>query len=134
MASGSGCGRGAGAPSSSDGDGRGEAASPRRGRPFALLRRRSDLLRVLRMGRRCESAGLVVVEAPGVPGPPRITLIAGKDVGTAVDRNRVKRRLREALYRVGLTLGTDYVVIATEEVKEADFDELVRWLRDAVEG
>jgi len=49
-----------------------------------------------------------------------------------VQRNRAKRRLREALARVPIRVGSDYVVIATPVVTEAPFAELVAWLTRAV--
>jgi ribonuclease P protein component len=49
-----------------------------------------------------------------------------------VVRNRAKRRLREALARVPLRVGRDYVVIATSVVAEVPFEDLVGWLTRAV--
>lgn len=48
-------------------------------------------------------------------------------------RNRAKRRLREALARVPLEDGMDYVVIASPQVNEAGFDQLCGWLLAALE-
>jgi ribonuclease P protein component len=76
----------------------------------------------------------VLVSAPGVPGPPRVGLVVSRSVGTAVVRNRVKRRLRHALSGKGLEPGVDYVIIANRQVEEADFSELESWLSRALEG
>jgi ribonuclease P protein component len=54
-------------------------------------------------------------------------------VGGAVQRNRAKRRLREALDRVELRAGHEYVVIASEAVLTAPFGQVVGWLRRAIE-
>jgi ribonuclease P protein component len=62
-----------------------------------------------------------------------VGIVAGKDVGSAVERNRAKRRLREAVARVPVRSGHDYVVIATRAVLEARFEELVAWVSEAVE-
>jgi ribonuclease P protein component len=60
-------------------------------------------------------------------------VVAGKKkIGGAVQRNRVKRRLREALVGIALRDGHDYVVIASATVLTASFEEVVRWLRGAV--
>ncbi len=50
----------------------------------------------------------------GGDDPARLGLSVGKRVGGAVERNRVKRVLREEFARIsaGLAAGTDYVVIA----------------------
>lgn len=69
----------------------------------------------------------------GNPGPPRVGVVAGKKkIGGAVQRNRAKRRLREALVGVPLREGHDYVVIASSTVLTASFGEVVQWLRTAV--
>jgi ribonuclease P protein component len=60
-------------------------------------------------------------------------VIAGKQVGGAVERNRARRRLREAVARVRLRSGSDYVLIADRSVNEAGFPGLVGWVREAVE-
>jgi ribonuclease P protein component len=60
-------------------------------------------------------------------------VVAGaKKVGGAVQRNRAKRRLREALAAVRLRDGHDYVVIASPAVLTAPFEEVELWLRKAV--
>ncbi len=53
-------------------------------------------------------------------------------MGSAVRRNRAKRRLREALARVPLRANRDYVVIASAAVTEGPFEDLVGWLDRAV--
>lgn len=86
-----------------------------------------------RIGARHRAGGLVVIEAPGVPGPPRVAVTAGRDVGGAVQRNRAKRRLREAAAIAPIRHGRDYVLIATPAVLDAPFEELAGWVRSAVE-
>lgn len=72
--------------------------------------------------------------ASGSPGPPRVGVVAGKKrLGGAVQRNRAKRRLREALVGVPLRDGHDYVVIASSTVLTAPFGEVAGWLRAAVD-
>lgn len=63
----------------------------------------------------------------------RYGLVAGRKIGGAVERNRVKRRLRHAIHEAGLRAGNDYVVLASREVLEAPYDALVRWIRQADE-
>lgn len=72
---------------------------------------------------------MTIFSAPGIPGPPRVAVVAGRWIGTAVRRNRCKRRLREAVARVPLGEGRDYVVIAGEAVHDAAFETLVAWVR-----
>ena len=49
-----------------------------------------------------------------------------------MQRNRAKRRLREALAQVPIREGRDYVVIATSSVAEVPFGDLLDWLTRAV--
>lgn len=73
-----------------------------------------------------------MVSSPGQTGPPRLGLVVSKNCGTAVRRNRIKRRLRAAADTTELQPGTDYVIIATPEVADAPFDRLTGWLERAV--
>jgi len=61
-----------------------------------------------------------------------VAFVAGRSVGNAVRRNRVKRRLREAIRRVSVPAGFDYVVVATATAVDAPFDEMVTWARIAL--
>lgn len=74
----------------------------------------------------------MIVQAPGPAGPPRVGFVVGRKVGGAVQRNRAKRRLREAVRKVPLKDGTDYVVVASEAVVHTPFDRLIWWLSDAI--
>jgi len=88
---------------------------------------------VRRTGSRRRVGGIVLIDAPGGPGLPRVAVTAGKQVGGAVDRNRAKRRLREAVSQAPIRHGRDYVLIATRVVVEAPFEELAAWVRSAVD-
>lgn len=76
--------------------------------------------------------GVTVVWAPSEPDRIRVGLVAGRRVGKAVMRNRVKRRLRAALSEIDLVSGRDYVIVATRRVAEAPFLKVVEWLRTAL--
>ena len=61
----------------------------------------------------------------GPSAVPRVGIVAGKKVGNAVNRNRAKRRLREAAHLARLRTQTDYIVIAGPECEEMAFRDLV---------
>lgn len=132
MVSDSACGRGPDAPFLRAGVPRAVAASARRAAPYSPLRRSSDIGKVRRNGHRHRVGGITIFVAEGEPGLPRVAFVAGRAVGSAVRRNRAKRRLREALRRVPLREGHDYVVTAGPKVVSVDFDTLLSWLTTAL--
>ena len=77
--------------------------------------------------------GIVLFDAPGEPGRPRVAVTAGRNVGGAVDRNRAKRRMREAVAQAPIRDGRAYVLVATPAVVTAPFEELTTWVASAVE-
>jgi ribonuclease P protein component len=58
--------------------------------------------------------------------PPRVGLVVSKAVGSAVVRNRTKRRLRHvaASHIAEIPCGTDVVVRANPSAADADYPEL----------
>ena len=100
--------------------------------PYTALRKSSDIGRVRRIGVRRRAGGITLFVAVGTPGPPRVAVVAGRAAGSAVRRNRAKRRLREALRRAPLEEGHDYVVSADERVVMAPFETVVSWVETAL--
>ena len=74
-----------------------------------------------------------MVSAGAGPQAPLVGIVAGRSVGGAVERNRAKRRLREALAHAPLRPDRDYLVVAGRAVLEAPFPQLVSWVAQAVE-
>jgi ribonuclease P protein component len=95
------------------------------------LRNSRDFRRVLDDGARRRIGGIVVVGSPGRAGPPRVGLVVSRSCGSAVARNRIKRRLRSAARATELEPGIDYVIIANRQVADAPYEQLVGWLRRA---
>ncbi len=89
-------------------------ARPGRGR----LSRSAEFDRVFRQGRSHAGRDLVLYVFPrgDADGPPRLGLSVSRRVGGAVQRNQVKRLLREAFAQESerLPAGSDAVVIARQ--------------------
>lgn len=102
------------------------------GAPFRPLTGRTAFAETYRTGERARRGAVLVIAAAGEPGVPTVGVVAGKRVGSAVARNRAKRRLRAALREVPLETGTTYVVVADAPVVDVEFERLVDWLREAL--
>jgi ribonuclease P protein component len=80
------------------------------------LSRSGEFDRVYREGRSHASRYLVLYSFPRAGGDegPRLGISVGRKVGGAVDRNKVKRLLRETFWNAadGLPEGHDFVIVA----------------------
>ncbi|MFP3881555.1 MAG: ribonuclease P protein component [Actinomycetota bacterium] len=101
---------------------------------YESLKNSRDFRRVLTEGRRHREGGIVMVSSPGPAEMPRVGLLVSRSCGSAVRRNRIKRRLRAAAEGAELQPGIDYVIIATSQVAEVPFDQLTSWLDRALMG
>jgi ribonuclease P protein component len=103
----------------------------RRGR----LSRSRDFDAVYRHGRSVSTRYLVLYAFPRgdddeIGSEPRLGLAVSRKVGGAVDRNRMKRRLRDAFERVSseLSPGHDYVLVVRPGLAEAAETRGFEWL------
>jgi ribonuclease P protein component len=112
---------------SSTGDGaRVASASP----PRSLTGRRR-FAEVFATGMRRRQGGITVIVARDGRVPEVGIVASKKRVGSAVARNRARRRIRAALGTVALPEGS-YIVVADRSVLTAPFAELVGWLETAM--
>jgi ribonuclease P protein component len=95
------------------------------------LTRRSEFLAVRGGEKRRGKLFLLEVLDRRDDDPPRLGITVTRRAGNAVERNRIKRRIREAVRQhVGddMAAGNDYVVVARHEVLGASFQALKREL------
>jgi ribonuclease P protein component len=106
------------------------------GGSLGRLTKRAEFQRVSRGRRKSVGAFALQVAARANPEAeqPRIGLTVTKKVGNAVIRNRIRRRLKEALRAAGPLEARgdhDYVLVARHEAILRPFSALVSDLRDA---
>ncbi len=98
------------------------------------LKQRADFLKTA-TGTRVPAAGFVLQyrqrEAAdrdsGAPGPVRVGFTVSRKVGNAVERNRVRRRLREVVRLFGegrMHSGYDYVLVGRQAALSLPFDRI----------
>ncbi len=94
------------------------------------LQRASEFQRVRRDGKTHAHPLLVVVVAPSGEHLPRVGIAASRAVGTAVRRNRARRRLRAALRPLWPSMrpGYDVVITARRPLLEAPWVEVCQAL------
>jgi ribonuclease P protein component len=135
-------------PGASNQSGKPRAAGARFSRGMRLLRH-ADFERVYKMGRRHFSASMTVFylarpegqtqdarrvrgRAPATPGF-RVGFTVGRALGGAVDRNRMKRRLREAtrLAPPPAKVSADVVINPKKSFLATDFEAVLNEVRRA---
>ena len=116
-----------------------EAHRPR-GPKRRRLSRSAEFERVYRQGRSKGNRYLVLYAFPRAAGDeapedgPRLGLSVSRRVGGAVERNRVKRVLREAFWEEANRLppGSDYVVVARPDARDLAAREGMGGVRTAL--
>jgi len=99
------------------------------------LRQRADFLAVA-SGARANSAGFVLQgRLRDDDGPIRVGFTVTKKNGTATERNRIRRRLRELVKRldvISMRPHSDYVLVGRRTALNRDFATMLDDLRSAV--
>ena len=119
-------------------DGSGDLSGPGKRSKFprsVRLLRHADFEEVYKQGRRHFAAHMTVFYLPRQKaGGVRVGFTVGKVLGGAVVRNRMKRRLREAVRLHGIMpAAMDVVINPKKSLLAAEFAEVQRELRRAFE-
>lgn len=99
------------------------------------LRQRADFLAAATGAKAPSTAFVLQALKRRDDGPVRIGFTVSKKVGNAVERNRVRRRLREILRLappVGMRPGHDYVLIGRRAALVQPFDRMIAELDRAL--
>ena len=97
-----------------------------------VLRDKRDFERVYEQGKRARRNGIVVIAAGRDDDCCRVGLSVPRRVGTAVVRNKIRRRIREAIRQRGWGWGYDIVVQAGVSTTEISYQELEKHLGEAL--
>jgi ribonuclease P protein component len=99
------------------------------------LRRRAEFLAVAAGAKVPASAFVLQARPRDDAGPARVGFTVSKKVGTAVERNRVRRRLKEAVRRSApqaMRRGHDYVIVGRRTALTMDFERLTGELQQSL--
>ena len=99
------------------------------------LRQRADFLAVANGARVSAAAFVLQGRRRDDGGPVRVGFTVTKKNGTAPERNRIRRRLRELVKRldaVSLRPHSDYVLVGRRAVLTRDFSSMLEDLRTAL--
>jgi ribonuclease P protein component len=101
-------------------------------RPRERLHSAAEFRRVFRQGLRLDGPLFLLLAAENRQGHARLGLVAGRRLGGAAQRNRIKRRLREGFRRNKPDGGVDLVLVPKPGLAERSFAEVERELRQRI--
>ncbi len=99
------------------------------------LRQRADFIAVANAARMNSAAFVVQSRVRDDEGPVRIGFTVTKKNGTATERNRIRRRLRELVKRLdggSMRPHSDYVLVGRRDALSGDFAVMLDDLRSAL--
>jgi ribonuclease P protein component len=101
------------------------------GRDERILKR-NDFSVAYQQGKRLSSKNFIIYLHPNQTGTRRLGITVSKKIGDAVQRNRIKRLLREffRLNKDRLPAGQDIVVVSRRDTSNKKYDEV----RQELEG
>ena len=100
------------------------------------IRLKRDFEAIYQEGKRLHTPLFIIFLRRNPVGFPRIAAVAGKRVGGAVARNRVKRLIREFFrrHKERLRPSTDYLIIGKKGAEELKYQDVVRELHFLLQG
>jgi ribonuclease P protein component len=91
-----------------------------------IIKKRLEFVKIGHIGARTKGKFVIIICALNEAGDTRVGYTASKKVGSAVKRNKTKRRLRSLVREnfVYIPSGYFFVFIATEETASCNFHDL----------
>lgn len=98
------------------------------------LKKSHDFKRVLKGGSRKKLENIIACALPNPGGPTRVGISVTRKAGGSAVRNRIKRRIREAIRKNASLLprGVDMVILAGIKCYNAEFGEIERDIKDFI--
>jgi len=99
-------------------------------RKHVRIRKRRDYVTVYQQGVRSNSEHFTIIARKNQVGSSRLGITVSKKVGNAVQRNRIKRLVREffRLNRLRLSTPQDIVIIAKKDMPPLTYQDVCREL------
>jgi ribonuclease P protein component len=99
------------------------------------LTRSTDFKRVRRYGKSYAHPLIVLIRHPNELPASRIAVAAGRSIGNAIHRNRVKRQIRETIRPIlpAITPGWDIIILARPPIKQASFSKILSAVHQMME-
>jgi ribonuclease P protein component len=101
-------------------------------RPNEHIRRRAEFQQIYDRGVRIRGRFSTVFTLPNALGFGRLGIAATKKLGSAVERNRAKRLIREVFRRNKIAPGFDVVVVPKRELLDAGLSALENDYRNSI--
>jgi len=98
------------------------------------VRSRADYLKIQRSGRKVGGRYFIILSMDNNLPASRFGITVSRKTGNAVNRNRIRRRIRELqrINRSSVIPGKDIVVIATREASGAHFKDMQTEYKDLI--
>ena len=89
------------------------------------LTKKKDFERIFKQGRGFKENALFLKIVEKEAGPTKVGIIVSKKVSKkAVERNKVKRRIREIVRKIEFKQGFDIIIITHPSAKDLSFEEI----------
>jgi len=103
-------------------------------RPHERIKKKNDFLFIYKQGKRYRGKYFILIYIFSDLSFSRMAVVAGKKMGNAVKRNKIKRRMRELFrqHKSLLVTPLDMIFLPQKEIHEASWQELQKDYAEAL--